>query len=274
MGPFYWPKALRVNTLTIPEIKRLAEAADEAELAALERSLADDRRVGVGRVLEAARSRLAAQAAEEARLASLYDYQQEAAASRGGGVVVGLDEVGRGPLAGPLAVGAVVLPDYPRIPGLNDSKQVPEPQRAPMAAAVKEVAVAWAVEMVPPAEIDALGVTKALKKAFVAAVASIESQGIAVDVVLLDGNPLRFDRRELNVVKGDSRCASIAAASVIAKVERDELMEKLDAEYPGYGFAANKGYGTQAHRDAIHRQGLSVVHRASFCSEFLQQSLF
>lgn len=263
-----------MNTLTIPEIKRLADAADAAELAALERSLADDRRVGVRRVLAAARSRTEAAAAEEARLASLYDFQSELAASRGAKAVVGLDEAGRGPLAGPLAVGAVVLPERPRIEGLNDSKQIPEAKRPLVAAAVKEAAVAWAVEMVPPDEIDDAGMTKSLKRAFAAAVAAIERQGVAVDLVLLDGNPLRFDPREANVVKGDAKCASIAAASVIAKVERDELMERLDAEYPGYGFASNKGYGTQAHRDALHRLGLTVVHRRTFCSEFLQRSLF
>ena len=263
-----------MQTLTIAEIKRLSAEADEAELSALERSLAGDHRVGVRKVLLAARERLSAGEAERKRLASLYDYERELAASRGASVVVGLDEVGRGPLAGPLAVGAVVLPESPRIEGLNDSKQGPESKRASIAAEIRACALAWTVEMVAPHDIDALGMTKALKQAFGAAVAAIERAGVAVDLVLLDGNPLRFDERELNVVKGDTACASIAAASILAKVERDELMVKMDAEYPGYGFAANKGYGTQAHRDAIHRQGLCVLHRTSFCSEFIQQSLF
>lgn len=252
----------------------MSAAADEAELSALERSLADDRRVGVRKVLAAARERLEASAAEERRLAGLYERERALAAEREAAVVLGLDEVGRGPLAGPLAVGAVVLPPTPRIGGLNDSKQVSEAKRASVADEIRRVAVAWAVEMVPPEDIDALGVTSSLKRAFGAAVSAIERQGVTPDLILLDGNPLRFDEREVNIVKGDSACASIAAASIIAKVERDALMEALDAEYPAYGFAANKGYGTQAHRDAIHRHGLSALHRKSFCSEFIQQSLF
>ena len=110
-----------------------------------------------------------------------------------------------------------------------------------------------------------------LKRAFKTAVANIETQGIVPEVILLDGNPLGFDAREINVVKGDARCASIAAASVIAKVERDALMVEYDQVYPGYDLASSKGYGSAAHRRAIAEKGLTPIHRASYCKNFTQE---
>ena len=105
-------------------------------------------------------------------------------------------------------------------------------------------------------------------------IAALEAQGLAVDMALLDGNPLHFDSRERNVVKGDAKCASIAAASIVAKVERDGLMCKMDERYPGYGFAGHKGYASAEHIAAIKEKGLSPIHRATFCRGFLQESLF
>ena len=116
--------------------------------------------------------------------------------------------------------------------------------------------------------------TACLKKAFKQAIAEIESQGVHADVVLLDGNPLHIDPREINVVKGDAKCASISAASVIAKVERDQLMREYDKRYPGYDFASSKGYGSARHRQAIAEMGVTPIHRVSFCGNFLQESLF
>ena len=129
--------------LTVADIKQRLQQADEAEFAVLERSLAAETRKGVLAAMESARKRLAAQAAERERLASMYAYERELAAARGARVIVGLDEVGRGPLAGPLAVGAVVLPDEPVIEGLNDSKQVKPEARERIAAQIKEAALAW-----------------------------------------------------------------------------------------------------------------------------------
>lgn len=116
--------------------------------------------------------------------------------------------------------------------------------------------------------------TVCLKRAFKNIVEQVEKDGIKIDVILLDGNPLSFDRREVNVIKGDAKCASIAAASIVAKVERDTYMENISDKYPEYNFAQNKGYGTAEHIDAIKRSGLSPVHRKSFCSSFMQMSLF
>ncbi|MCI8469478.1 MAG: ribonuclease HII [Eggerthellaceae bacterium] len=258
---------------TVADIRERLKAADEQELAVLERALAADGRKGVRTAVEAARRRVAAEAAERERLEGLYGFERALADARGAAVVAGLDEVGRGPLAGPLAVGAVVLGPGEPIRGLNDSKQLRPEAREEVAAAVREQALAWAVRYVEPAEIDAAGMTACLVTAFRRALAAVE-EAVGVDLVLLDGNPLHLDSREVNVVKGDGRCASIAAASVVAKVERDRLMEAYDAEYPGYGLAENKGYASPAHIEAIRSRGLTPIHRASFCTAFTQPTLF
>lgn len=246
--------------------------ADEATFATLERSLKSDTRKGVKRALEQTRKRLEGLRAERDRIENLYSYEAELAQGR---VVVGLDEVGRGPLAGPLTVGAVVLdPDAEHIAGINDSKQIPEVKRAEIAREIKSKCLAYAIVHIQPAEIDECGMTVCLKKAFSQAVAKIEEKGIIPEVILLDGNPLRLDPREVNVIKGDAKCASISCASIIAKVERDELMAAYDKDYPGYGFASSKGYGSEAHRLAIAEHGLTPIHRRSFCTNFLQETLF
>ncbi len=257
---------------TVSDIKKRLSEASAEEFAVLERSLCADTRKGVQAALEATRRRLAAEEAEQKRVSSLYEYQEKIS---GGKLVLGLDEVGRGPLAGPLTVGAVVLrPDAPQIVGLNDSKQVPEHHRAPLAQTVKERALAWAIVDIAPSEIDEQGMTACLRKAFRQAIAEVEDQGVSPEVVLLDGNPLHLDPRETNVVHGDARCASIAAASLIAKVSRDALMVSYDEVYPGYDFASSKGYGSARHREAIVAKGLTPIHRVSFCQGLLQQSLF
>ena len=257
---------------TVADIRQRLAKATQEEFAVLERSLCADTRKGVQTALAQARRRLEAERVEQERLAGLYSYERQITEGK---VVVGLDEVGRGPLAGPLTVGAVVLcEDAPYVEGLNDSKQVSEAHRPAIAEAIKQQARAWAIVDIPPHEIDSEGITACLKKAFRKAIVAIEQQGIIPEVVLLDGNPLHMDSREMNVVHGDARCASIAAASLIAKVSRDALMVSYDAEYPGYDFASSKGYGSARHREAIQEKGLTPIHRVSFCQGLLQESLF
>lgn len=258
-------------TPTVAEIKKRLQRADAEEFKVLERSLVADSRKGVKAALEVARHRLQAKADEAARLAGMYECQKELAR---GAQVVGLDEVGRGPLAGPLAVGAVVLPDKPRIAGLNDSKQVKPADRERIAEEIKQRALAWSVCYVEPADIDAHGMTASLRSAFQQALRNVEESGVNVGAVLLDGNPLHMDPREINVVKGDGKCASIAAASIVAKVERDALMCRYAEQYPEYDFDACKGYASPAHIKAIKRYGLCPIHRVSFCHAFVQESLF
>lgn len=260
--------------LTVADIKQRLADADADAFSVLERSLVADTRKGVRDAVERTRRRLAEEAAERARLAAMYSFEQSLAQERGAHLIVGLDEVGRGPLAGPLAVGAVVLPDTPTIEGLNDSKQVRPEARERIAARIKEVALAWTVQYIEPADIDACGMTASLVTAFRRAIACIEATGIVPDMVLLDGNPLRMDKREVNVIKGDGRCASIAAASIVAKVERDALMCRYAQEYPEYGFESCKGYASASHIEAIKKYGLTPIHRASFCTAFTQPTLF
>ena len=257
---------------TIAEIQAALKVATASELPALEAALADDPRKGVQKALEAAQRRIEREVQEHERVRGLYAFEQELA---GGKVIVGLDEVGRGPLAGPLSVGAVVLdPAADLLEGLNDSKQIPEAKRAPLAEEVKRRSRAYAVVHIPPQDIDDQGIMACLKRAFITAISQVEAQGVEVGVVLLDGNPLGIDPREVNVVKGDAKCASIAAASVIAKVERDALMVDYDAEYPGYDFASSKGYGSARHREAITQHGLTPIHRRSYCTNLYQPTLF
>lgn len=268
-----------VRTSSIAEIERLARSADASQLELLERTLSGDSRKGVVRALESARRRIAAAEAERVRIEGLYELEVELASKVvdpdcASPVIVGLDEVGRGSMAGPLAVGAVVLPREPRIDGLDDSKRLRPEQRERVADQVMRTAICWHVSYVEPGDIDDMGITASLKLAFSSAVSFVERSIGNLDAILLDGNPLHLDAREVNVVKGDSKCASIAAASIVAKVQRDRLMEELAPSYPQYGFDSNKGYGTEAHREALSQFGLSDIHRKSFCMEFMQESLF
>lgn len=250
---------------TAREVAALITSAPEGEVQALLERYAEDPRKQVRSAVESTRRRIARQQAEQERLGSLYDRMRELG---GQGVVLGIDEVGRGPLAGPLTVCAVALPDEPRIEGLNDSKKLSASRREAIAARVAEVAIAIGVAHVAPESIDALGMGVSLRQAMRMA---IEDAGVEPDAVLIDGNPVYVHPRETCVVKGDATIACIAAASIVAKVTRDAIMVALDAEYPAYHFAENKGYGSAEHIQAIREHGLSPVHRASFCHSFLPE---
>lgn len=251
---------------TVTEIKKRLANANAAEFSKLEQQFASDGRKSVQAALNSCRRRLANEAAEAMRTEAMYGFERKLSAGR---LVVGLDEVGRGPLAGPLAVGAVVLPQRPVVLGLNDSKQLSAKTRERLAEQVKRAALAWHVEYVQPAVIDECGISWALKHAFKAAIAKIDGLcACKPGAVLIDGNALHIDEREINVVKGDAKCASIAAASIVAKVARDGLMCEYAKDYPQYHFESNKGYGAASHIAAIKQFGLCPLHRASFCKNF------
>lgn len=186
----------------------------------------------------------------------------------GQGVVVGLDEVGRGPLAGPLTCAAVVLPDEPQIIGLDDSKKISPKRRIELAQQVKEHAHGVGIAHIEPAELDRDGMAKSLRACMLRA---LEACGLEPDCVLLDGNPLHIHPKEINIVKGDGKAACIAAASIVAKVTRDSLMEAYAQQYPEYGFENNKGYGSAAHIAAIKEHGPCPIHRMSFLGNILAQ---
>ena len=224
----------------------------------------EDPRKQVMRAVEVARRRIEREEAERDRVEAMYALERELG---GDGVVVGVDEVGRGALAGPLTVAAVRLPASPIVWGLNDSKQLTPSRREALAAQIADVALAIGIAHVEPATINALGMALSLRQAMARAVGDT---GLDPDCVLIDGNPVHAHPAERCLVKGDARVASIAAASIVAKVTRDALMVAYDEEYPGYHLAESKGYGSAEHIAAIRERGLTPIHRVSFCGNFLE----
>lgn len=193
-------------------------------------------------------------------------YSCEAALRKNYPILCGIDEAGRGPLAGPVCAAACVLPEGLVIEGLNDSKKLSEKRREALYEQITTQAVAWAVCLVDEAVIDEINILQATFRAMRGAVAKL---GLQPDLCLVDGNRdpgLGLPTR--TVVKGDASCASVAAASILAKVTRDRLMCAYDAQYPGYGFAVHKGYGTKAHYAAIQQLGLCPIHRRSFLKNY------
>ena len=176
--------------------------------------------------------------------------------------VVGIDEVGRGPLAGPVVAAAVGFPQGAEIPPVNDSKKLSEEKREALDAAIRAVpGVRIAIAEIPVEVIDQINILRATHKAMKEAAEAIPE----ADYILVDGLPVPgLPRESCNIVKGDAKSASIAAASIVAKVYRDRLMVELDKLYPGYGLAENKGYGTAEHLRALKELGVSAIHRKSF----------
>ena len=238
------------------------------ELPLMEERYSQDPRLGVRNALKAMRRRLDLQEAELQRSRSMYELQLQAGADA---IVIGIDEVGRGSVAGPLTVVAVALPLEPMILGLNDSKKLSAARREELAVLIRTHALAVGIAHIAPDQIDSFGMSQCLRSAMVQA---LEATGLTADLVLIDGNPVHIHPRERAVVKGDGSVACIAAASIVAKVTRDAFMVEADALYPGYSFASSKGYASEEHIAAIKERGLSDIHRASFCQNFLQESLF
>ncbi|MCL4554966.1 MAG: ribonuclease HII [Actinobacteria bacterium] len=191
------------------------------------------------------------------RLSSMEDSLRSAGAT----YIAGVDEVGRGALAGPLTVCAVILPPGCLIIGLDDSKRLSPTKRRRIASEIERCAVDYSVTHIESALIDRDGLPASLKSAVASAVAGLR---VACCHVLLDGPPLRVHPAETSVVRGDSQVAAIAAASIVAKVHRDALMQELDTIHPEYGFATNKGYGTAHHLEMIRLFSVTSAHRRSF----------
>lgn len=250
----------------VKALGELLRSCPADELPDLIAGLAADERPGVAAAVRSARSRLR----EHERLDALHAFEDEL---RDGGAVAiaGADEVGRGAVAGPLTVAACVLPAGVRIQRLDDSKRLSPAVRSRVADCVRAQAVCLSVMHVPAAEVDGRGIAGALRHAMVGV---IESLPIVPDRIVIDGLPLGLFETEIAVVKGDSRVAAVSAASVVAKVARDQLMVKLASEYPGYGFEQHKGYGTAEHFDAIRTLGATPEHRRTFLSEILSPTLF
>ena len=185
---------------------------------------------------------------------------------RGIKVICGVDEAGRGPLAGPVFAAAVILPPNAEIPGLNDSKKLSDKKRRELYPIIKEQAIAYGIAFADHREIDEINI---LQATFLAMERAINQLSVKPELALIDGNRAKdFGVPVETVVHGDSLSASIAAASVLAKVTRDDYMLKMAEEYPGYDFEIHKGYGTKAHYEALTRLGPCPIHRMTFLKKF------
>ena len=250
---------------TVAECRALLREADPGALEVLVEGLASDPRAGVREEVARAQRRLARQSAERDRLHGL-GATERTLRTRGLTMIAGVDEVGRGAIAGPVTAAAVVLVPDAFIKGLDDSKRVRRDRRPAVAERVRVSAVAWHVAHVPAQTIDRRGIEGATMQAMREALHGLD---VAVEHALVDGRRGPDGVPCTCIVGGDAKVAAIAAASVLAKVARDELMVSLDSEHPGYDLAINKGYCTSEHVEAVDTLGPSTVHRRSFapCSD-------
>jgi len=248
--------------LPLRDLARMArDAPDERNLRKVLRQLDGDPRRGGAALRDGIDRRVAALAAERRRLRGLFRLRARLRRS-GAMMVAGVDEVGVGPLAGPVVAAAVVLPERVFLPGLNDSKRLTRAARERLSASIREQAVAWSVAEASPAEIDRDNIYQASLAAMRRAVARL---AVTPDHVLVDARHIpRLLIDQTALPHGDARDGSIAAASIVAKVYRDARMCDLETRHPGYGLAQHKGYATAAHRRALKQLGPSPVHRRSF----------
>lgn len=224
----------------------------------------NDERSGVIALISRAKKAVEAIDKEIARTESLkkYEYEYEKF-----GYVCGIDEVGRGPFAGPVVACAVILPANSQILYLNDSKKLSEKKREELYDIIMKEAVAVGIGMRDAGRIDEINILQATYEAMRDAIANLK---VKPDVLLNDAVTIPgVDIKQVPIIKGDAKSVSIAAASIVAKVTRDRMMVEYDAEYPGFDFASNKGYGTQKHIDALKEQGPTPIHRRSFIGNFV-----
>ena len=193
---------------------------------------------------------------------NLYEYESKLY-QKGINYIGGVDEVGRGPLIGPVVASCVVLPKDFVLEGLNDSKKLSEKKRNLFYDYIIKNCVAYGIGVVSPEEIDEINIYEASRKAMLIAISKVREQ-INLEYILIDAMPINLDIPTTSIIKGDAKSISIAAASVIAKVTRDKMMYELDKKYPMYGFASHKGYPTKKHIEAIHKYGLIEGYRKTY----------
>lgn len=248
----------------IAEIKKKLETAEWQELPDLLNIYRTDERAGVAALVKRFERKLEQEQKENERLYQMLAYEREYEAA---GLICGIDEAGRGPLAGPVVAGAVILPKDCQIRYLNDSKQLSKKKREQLYDEIMEKALAVGVGMASPARIDEINILQATYEAMREAIGKLSEKPAVLlnDAVRIPG----VEIRQVPIIKGDAKSLSIAAASIIAKVTRDRLMEEYDKIMPEYGFAGHKGYGSAAHIEAIRTYGPSPIHRTSFIKNFV-----
>lgn len=249
---------------SISAIREIFAAASETELPALYLEYEEDSRAGVQNLIQKYQKQEEALKKERERTEQMkiYEHKYEDL-----GWICGIDEVGRGPLAGPVVAGAVILPRDSKILHLNDSKQLTAKKRDELYDVIMREAVAVGIGYASPARIDEINILQATYEAMREAISKLS---VKPDVLLNDAVKIpQVDIRQVPIIKGDAKSVSIAAASIIAKVTRDRLMEEYDKVLPGYGFASNKGYGSAEHIAALKKIGPSPIHRQSFIGHFV-----
>ena len=246
------------------EIKELFQAACINELPELIKEYQSDERAGVQKILESAEKKLVAYEKELQRIELLKKFEKQYADYC---YICGIDEVGRGPLAGPVVAGAVILPKDCDILYINDSKQLSEKKREDLYDIIMEKAVACAVGYATPEQIDEINILQATYEAMREAIGKLSP---APDLLLNDAVTIPgVNIKQVPIIKGDAKSISIGAASIIAKVTRDRLMVEYDKVFPEYDFAGNKGYGSAAHIKALKKYGPTPIHRKSFIKNFV-----
>ena len=251
---------------TIGEIKAELKAAEESMLPVFIENYKEDTRNGVQAAVAQAKKRIEKLEAERARIEVLKKYEYEYAEYT---YICGIDEAGRGPLAGPVVAGAVILPKNCEILYLNDSKQLSAEKREQLYDVILEHAVAVGIGIVSPQRIDEINILQATYEAMRQAIEKLNPQ----PAVLLN-DAVRIPQvaiQQVPIIKGDAKSVSIAAASIVAKVTRDRMMEQYEEVFPGYGFARNKGYGSKEHIEALQTMGPTAIHRRSFIGHFVKE---
>lgn len=259
-----WNLPGRPQMNNIGDIKVKLQAAAVTELPAFIEEYGKDERKSVQELVMRARRQIEAYEKECARMERMFEYEKQYAEYS---YICGIDEVGRGPLAGPVVAGAVILPKDCRLLYLNDSKQLTAKKREELYPQIMEQAVAVGLGAASPERIDEINILQATYEAMREA---IHKLGVKPDILLNDAVTIpQVDIRQIPIVKGDAKSASIAAASIVAKVTRDRLMVQYDVLYPQYGFASNMGYGAAAHIEALKKYGPTPIHRRSFIKNFV-----
>jgi len=249
---------------TIGEIKKILAGTEIAGLAEVMKQFEADERAGVQTELKKAAGRIQKYEAELQRTYAISEYERKYSDYT---YICGIDEVGRGPLAGPVVAGAVILPKDCDILYINDSKQLSEKKREELYDIIMEKAVAASVGYASVERIDEINILQATFEAMREAISKLS---VSPDILLNDAVTIpQVDIRQVPIIKGDAKSISIGAASIIAKVTRDRLMTEYDQVFPEYGFASNKGYGSAAHIEAIKRIGPCPIHRKTFIGNFL-----
>ena len=244
--------------MTISEIREILLGSPSEEFLA---ELELDSRVAVKKLLQAYHKRVEKAALERERFHKMLSYERNYY-EEGAKLIAGVDEAGRGPLAGPLVIAAVVMPQEFFISGLNDSKQISASKRDKLYDEILQKALSVSVNIVSISNIDELNIYRATQQGMAEVLLHLDKEP---DVALIDAMPVEAGEiKTVSLVHGDALSASIAAASIIAKVTRDRIMEKLDALYPAYKFANNKGYGSKDHMQAIDQDGVTEWHRRSY----------